>query len=138
MAVSADMRDVLSKLNTPSEPACGLPAAAYTDITFWEAECGTVLENTRVCVLDRVLRASPVSDSGSVFCGILGVQVVRRTDYPGGQFINVFVGHDPEAEFSTLELTHYWDQSNPMKRAKARAPVYRDRRRLQSSRKPRS
>ena len=38
------------------------------------------------------------------------MQVLRRTDYPGGRFTNAFVGYGPEIEFPALELTHNWDQ----------------------------
>ena len=44
------------------------------------------------------------------YCDILGMQVLRRTDYPDGRFTNTFIGYGPETEFPALELTYNWDQ----------------------------
>jgi len=37
------------------------------------------------------------------------MKVLRKSDYPGGRFTNVFVGFDDEAKTAVLELTHNWD-----------------------------
>ncbi|MEX3011892.1 aromatic ring-hydroxylating dioxygenase subunit alpha [Hoeflea sp. TYP-13] len=39
-----------SWLSDPGSPAHGLPASAYTDDAFWQAECDTVLSQNWVCV----------------------------------------------------------------------------------------
>ena len=45
-------------------------------------------------------------------CETLGMEVLRRTDYPDGRFTNTFIGYGPEAEFPSLELTHNWDHGS--------------------------
>jgi lactoylglutathione lyase len=37
------------------------------------------------------------------------MRVLRKSDYPGGRFTNVFVGFDDESKTAVLELTHNWD-----------------------------
>ena len=57
-----------------------------------------------------MLRVRNLDASLKFYCDTLGMQVLRRTDYPEGHFTNTFIGYGPEAEFPTLELTHNWDQ----------------------------
>ena len=57
-----------------------------------------------------MMRVLDLEKSLHFYCDILGMQVLRRTDYPGGRFTNAFVGYGPEIEFPALELTHNWDQ----------------------------
>ena len=60
-----------------------------------------------------MMRVRDLEASLDFYCGILGMQVLRRTDYPDGKFTNTFIGYGPEAEYPTLELTHNWDQEEP-------------------------
>ena len=60
-----------------------------------------------------MMRVRDLEASLNFYCNILGMQVLRRTDYPDGKFTNTFIGYGPEAEFPTLELTHNWDQEGP-------------------------
>ena len=64
---------------------------------------GFRLAHTMLRVLDLEL-------SLKFYCEILGMKVLRRTDYPEGRFTNTFIGYGAEVDFSTLELTHNWDQ----------------------------
>ncbi|MEK7835028.1 MAG: lactoylglutathione lyase [Pseudomonadota bacterium] len=43
------------------------------------------------------------------YVNVLGMRELRRKDYPGGRFTNVFVGYGDEASAAVLELTHNWD-----------------------------
>ncbi len=60
-----------------------------------------------------MMRVTDMEKSLDFYCGILGMEVQRRTDYPEGKFTNTFIGYGPEAEFPTLELTANWDQGTP-------------------------
>ena len=55
-----------------------------------------------------MIRVHNLELSLNFYCETLGMQVLRRTDYPEGRFTNTFIGYGPEAEFPTLELTHNW------------------------------
>ena len=67
---------------------------------------GFRLAHTMLRVLDLEL-------SLKFYCEILGMKVLRRTDYPEGRFTNTFIGYGAEVSFPTLELTHNWDQKEP-------------------------
>lgn len=67
---------------------------------------GFRLAHTMIRVLDT-------DKSLQFYCGVLGMQVLRRTDYPEGKFTNTFIGYGPEAEYPALELTANWDQTAP-------------------------
>ena len=68
--------------------------------------------NTQFRLAHTMLRVLDLESSLKFYCEILGMQVLRRTDYPDGRFTNTFIGYGPEAEFPTLELTHNWDQKD--------------------------
>ena len=53
-----------------------------------------------------MIRVRDLELSLSFYCETLGMQVLRRTDYPEGRFTNTFIGYGTETEFPTLELTH--------------------------------
>ncbi len=57
-----------------------------------------------------MIRVRDTERSINFYCGVLGMQVLRRTDYPDGRFTNTFIGYGPEAAFPTIELTENWDQ----------------------------
>ena len=58
-----------------------------------------------------MIRVTDLDRSIAFNTKILGMQVLRRTDYPEGRFTNTFVGYGPEDTHPTIELTHNWDQS---------------------------
>lgn len=60
-----------------------------------------------------MMRVMDMEKSIEFYCGILGMQVLRRTDYLEGKFTNTFIGYGPEAEGPCLELTANWDQEEP-------------------------
>ena len=68
--------------------------------------------NTQFRLAHTMLRVLDLESSLKFYCEILGMQVLRRTDYPDGRFTNTFIGYGPEAEFPTLELTYNWDQKD--------------------------
>jgi lactoylglutathione lyase len=39
---------------------------------------------------------------------VLGMQLLRRKDYPDGKFTLAFVGYGPETEHAVVELTYNW------------------------------
>ena len=57
-----------------------------------------------------MLRVLNLDASLKFYCDILGMKILRRTDYPDGRFTNTFIGYGPENTYPTLELPHNWDQ----------------------------
>jgi lactoylglutathione lyase len=60
-------------------------------------------------ILHTMLRVGDLDKSIAFYTEILGMQLLRRTDYPDGRFTLAFVGYGPEDQQAVLELTHNWD-----------------------------
>src|SRR5215470_20202271 len=56
-----------------------------------------------------MLRVRDLEASLGFYCEGLGMKLLRRKDYPGGEFTLAFVGYGDESETAVLELTHNWD-----------------------------
>lgn len=55
-----------------------------------------------------MLRVGNLEASLQFYCDILGMQLLRQKDYPGGEFTLAFVGYGHEADHTVLELTYNW------------------------------
>jgi lactoylglutathione lyase len=60
-------------------------------------------------ILHTMLRVGELDRSIAFYKEVLGMQLLRRQDYPEGRFTLAFVGYGPESEGAVLELTHNWD-----------------------------
>ncbi|HEX7955239.1 MAG TPA: lactoylglutathione lyase [Burkholderiales bacterium] len=60
-------------------------------------------------ILHTMLRVGDLKRSIDFYTNVLGMQVLRQSDYPDGRFTLAFVGYGPEDKESVLELTHNWD-----------------------------
>jgi lactoylglutathione lyase len=59
-------------------------------------------------VLHTMLRIGDPERSIKFYTEVLGMKLLRKSDYPDGKFTNLFVGYGPESEHAVLELTHNW------------------------------
>lgn len=60
-------------------------------------------------LLHTMIRVGDLDRSLAFYCDVLGMQLLRRQDYPAGRFTLAFVGYGEEAHHTVLELTHNWD-----------------------------
>jgi lactoylglutathione lyase len=60
-------------------------------------------------ILHTMIRVGDLERSIDFYTKVLGMKVLRKADYPGGRFTNVFVGFDDESKAAVLELTNNWD-----------------------------
>ena len=60
-------------------------------------------------ILHTMIRVGDLRRSLDFYTQVLGMKLLRKTDYPGGRFTNAFVGYDEESRTAVLELTHNWD-----------------------------
>jgi lactoylglutathione lyase len=59
-------------------------------------------------ILHTMLRVGDLDRSLKFYTDVLGMKVLRRTDFPDGKFTLAFVGYGSEAETAVIELTHNW------------------------------
>jgi lactoylglutathione lyase len=55
-----------------------------------------------------MLRVGNLEESLKFYCDVLGMKLLRRKDYPGGEFTLAFVGYGDESDHTVLELTYNW------------------------------
>jgi len=64
-------------------------------------------------LLHTMIRVFDLEKSLDFYTRILGMQLLRKNDYPGGKFTLAFVGYGDEKSQAVIELTHNWDQAEP-------------------------
>jgi len=60
-------------------------------------------------ILHTMLRVGNLDRSIDFYTNVLGMRLLRRTDYPTGRFTLAFVGYQEESDGAVIELTHNWD-----------------------------
>lgn len=60
-------------------------------------------------ILHTMLRVGNLDRSIDFYTNVLGMRLLRKSDYPTGRFTLAFVGYQDESEAAALELTHNWD-----------------------------
>jgi len=61
--------------------------------------------------LHTMLRVGDLEKSIEFYTTVLGMQLLRKKDYPDGKFTLAFLGYGDESENTAIELTHNWDTS---------------------------
>lgn len=61
-------------------------------------------------MLHTMLRVGDLDRSIGFYTEVLGMRLLRRQEYPDGQFTLAFVGYGDEDNNTVLELTYNWDQ----------------------------
>lgn len=59
-------------------------------------------------LLHTMLRVGNLETSIEFYTRVLGMQLLRRKDYPDGDFTLAFVGYGDEVDNTVIELTHNW------------------------------
>ena len=60
-------------------------------------------------ILHTMLRVGDMKTSIDFYTEVLGMRLLRQSEYPEGRFSLAFVGYGEESEEAVLELTHNWD-----------------------------
>ncbi len=63
-------------------------------------------------IAHTMIRVGNLEKSIQFYTDVLGMQVIKRKDYPEGRFTLVFVGYGPEPTTALIELTYNWDTSH--------------------------
>ena len=59
-------------------------------------------------LLHTMLRVGNLDESLKFYCDLLGMKLLRKKDYPGGEFTLAFVGYGAESDTAVIELTYNW------------------------------
>jgi lactoylglutathione lyase len=59
-------------------------------------------------LLHTMLRVGNLEESLKFYCEVLGMKLLRKKDYPGGEFTLAFVGYGDESDNAVIELTYNW------------------------------
>lgn len=60
-------------------------------------------------ILHTMLRVGDLDRSIKFYTEVLGMELLRRKDYPDGKFTLAFIGYGNESENTVIELTYNWD-----------------------------
>ena len=63
-------------------------------------------------MLHTMIRVGDLDRSIQFYTEVLGMNLIRKVDYPSGRLTNAFVGYGSEAETAVIELTHNWDTTS--------------------------
>ena len=63
-------------------------------------------------ILHTMLRVGDLDKSIDFYVNRLGMNLLRKKDYPHGKFTLAFVGYGSEKENSVIELTYNWDKKS--------------------------
>jgi len=63
-------------------------------------------------LLHTMIRVGDLDKSIAFYRDILGMELLRRKDFPKGKFTLAFLGYGDELENTVLELTHNWETTS--------------------------
>jgi lactoylglutathione lyase len=63
-------------------------------------------------MMHTMIRVNNLDASIKFYTTLLGMELLRRQDFPEGRFTLAFVGYGPEATHTVVELTFNWDQTD--------------------------
>ena len=64
-------------------------------------------------MLHTMIRVKDLDKSLDFYTRLMGMKLIRKKDYPTGEFTLAFVGYGDEENSTVVELTHNWPQKEP-------------------------
>lgn len=64
-------------------------------------------------LLHTMIRVRDLDRSLDFYTRLLGMRMLRKKDFPTGDFTLAFVGYGDESSNTVIELTHNWGQEEP-------------------------
>ncbi len=71
------------------------------------------IQYDRFRLLHTMLRVRDLDKSLDFYTRLLGMKLLRKKDYPSGEFTLAFVGYGDEDTTAVVELTHNWGRTEP-------------------------
>lgn len=75
------------------------------------SQAKTGFERSRM--LHTMIRVRDLDKSLDFYTRLLGMKLLRKRDFPGGEFTLAFVGYGEESDSTVIELTYNWPQKKP-------------------------
>lgn len=63
-------------------------------------------------ILHTMIRVGNLDRSIQFYTEVLGMKLLRRKDYPEGEFTLAFIGYGEESDNTVIELTYNWGQDS--------------------------
>ena len=82
------------------------------DVATRTKSAGTI-DASRFRLLHTMIRVKDLDKSLDFYTRLLGMKLIRKKDYPTGEFTLAFVGYGDEESSTVIELTHNWPQKEP-------------------------
>jgi lactoylglutathione lyase len=70
-------------------------------------------DTSKYRLLHTMIRVKDLDKSLDFYTRHLGMKLMRKKDYPSGEFTLAFVGYGDENSDAVIELTHNWGQEKP-------------------------
>ena len=64
---------------------------------------------TKMRIMHTMLRVKDLEESIRFYTELLGMQVIKKLDFPEGKFTLAFLGYGPEEAETVIELTYNYD-----------------------------
>ena len=69
---------------------------------------GGAADTSRYRLLHTMIRVKDLDKSLDFYTRVLGMKLLRKKDFPSGEFTLAFVGYGDESDTAVIELTHNW------------------------------
>jgi len=63
-------------------------------------------------LLHTMIRVNNLDETLKFYCDALGMKLLRKHDFPNGEFTLALVGYGEERDHTVIELTHNWGTSS--------------------------
>jgi len=63
-------------------------------------------------LLHTMIRVNNLDETLKFYCDALGMKLLRKHDFPNGEFTLAVVGYGEERDHTVIELTHNWGTSS--------------------------
>ncbi len=70
-------------------------------------------DGSKFQLLHTMVRVRDLDKSIDFYTRLLGMKLLRKIDFPEGEFTLAFVGYGPEETHAVIELTYNYGQSEP-------------------------
>ena len=74
------------------------------------SENTAAIDSSKFRLLHTMIRVRDLDKSIDFYTRLLGMKLLRRTEFPSGEFTLAFVGYGNETSNTVVELTHNWNQ----------------------------